>query len=66
MTEARAPAKKWRVRPYGGENVSYTSERKAYDAIPAITAAGKTAVVEHWENDYWRRYERISPNGSAW
>jgi hypothetical protein len=64
MAETKTPAKKWRIRPYGGVNVSYRSEQAAYDAIPAITADGKTAVVEHWENSRWRCYERISPDGS--
>lgn len=63
MSETKAPTRKWRVRPRGGENIAYRSERAAYDAIPAISADGKTAIVEHWENGRWVLYERLDPDG---
>lgn len=61
MNDIKAPPKKWRVRPRGGESVLYSSERKAYDAIPAITSAGSIAIVEHWENGRWVLYETALP-----
>jgi hypothetical protein len=63
MPETKIPSKKWRVRPYGGENTAFRSQRAAYDTLPAINAFGKTAVIEHWENGRWVLYERISPDG---
>ena len=66
MPEIKAPAKKWRVMPVDGELVSYTSERKAYDAVLAILddGHGKTAIVEHWENGRWLLYERLDVHGN--
>ena len=65
MTATKMPAKKWRVMPVDGELVSYTSERKAYDAVNAILddGHGKTAIVEHWENGRWVLHERLGPDG---
>ena len=66
MPETKAPSKKWRVMPIDGDYVSYTSQRKAWDAVNAILddGFGTTAIVEHWENGRWMLYERLDAHGN--
>ena len=57
MPETKAPAKKWRVMPDDGDYVSYTSERKAYDAVRAINDGG------YGKKGRWVLWERLGPDG---
>jgi hypothetical protein len=57
---ARKPSKPWRVLS-GDDLTAHRGERGAYEAVSNYTDAGEFALVQHWENGRWVKYEEIFP-----